>query len=115
MFLDMHGGLEREKNARKTPTVHRFKHVGQRVFFFPGVLVAMVCEICHEQRGSVLGVRTAQNIAVSIEAEQVGHIPTDIGEVGDGAVVHEDVPAEDERVAVDLRHDATASRTDVRE
>ena len=99
---DLHHGL-----------VHRLQHLGQGVLFVPGVLGAVVGEVCHEQRSGVFGVRTAQNIAIGIKTEQVRHIPTDIGEVGDGAVVHEDVAAKDERVAVYLRHDATASGTNV--
>ena len=103
-FHDLHHGL-----------VHRLQHVGQRVLFVPGVLGAVVGEVGHEQRGGVFGVGAAQDIAVGVEAEQVGHVAADVGEVGDGAVVHEDVAAEDERVAVHLRHDATAGGTDVRE
>lgn len=39
----------------------------------------------------------------------------DVRETGDGAVVHEDVAAEDEGVAVDLCDDTTACGTDVGE
>ena len=95
--------------------VHRRQHLGQRVLFIPGILVAVISEIRQHQRSRVFGVGAAEDIAVGVEAEEVGHVATDIGEIGDGAVVHEDVAAEDERVAVDLRHDAAAGGADVGE
>ena len=45
----------------------------------------------------------------------VRHVAADAREVGDSAVVHEDVAAEDEGVAIHLRDDAAAGRPDVSE
>ena len=75
----------------------------------------MVGQVRDVERRRVFGVRTAKDIAIGIEAKQVGHIATDIGEIGNGAVVHEDVAAEDEGMAVHLRHDAAAGGPDVGE
>lgn len=63
----------------------------------------------------MLGVGAAQDVAVRIVAQQVRHVAADVVEVGDGAVVHEDVAVEDEGVAVDLGHDAATGRADVGE
>ena len=75
----------------------------------------MVGQVRDVERRRVFGVRTAKDIAICIEAKQVGHVAPNIGEIGNGAVVHEDVAAEDERMAVYLRHDAAAGGADVGE
>ena len=72
-------------------------------------------EVGHVQGSGVLGISAAQDVAVGIETKQVGHVAADLGEIGDGAVVHEDMTAEDKRVAIDLCHDAATSRADVGE
>lgn len=61
----------------------------------------------------MLRVGTAQDITVGIIAQEVGHVAANPGKVRDGAIVHKDVAAENERVAVNLRDDAAAGRADV--
>lgn len=63
----------------------------------------------------MLGIGRAEYIAVRVEGEQVGEVAANSGEVGDDAVVHEDVAAEDEGVGVDLRDDAAGGGANVRE
>ena len=101
-FHDLYDGL-----------VHRVQHRFDWVFFLPSILCATVGKIGDVQGGGVLGVSATQDIAVGVETEQVCHVAADIEEVGDGAVVHEDVAAEDERVTVGLVHNAATGCSDV--
>lgn len=103
-FHDLHQGF-----------VHRAYHLVQWVRFLPCVLRAVVGQVGDVQSSGVLGVSAAKDIAVSVEAEQIGHVTTDPGEIRDGAVMHKDMAAEDEGVAVDLRHDTATGRADVGE
>jgi hypothetical protein len=61
----------------------------------------------------VLRVGGSEDVAVGVEGEEVCQVAADGGEVGDDAVVHEDVAAEDEGVRVYLCHDAAAACADV--
>lgn len=94
---------------------HRGVHVLQWVLLLPAVLAAVVGQVRHVERGSVLGVRGAENIAVGVEGHKVSHIAADGGEVRNDAVMHEDVAPEDERVRVDGCDDAAAGSADVGE
>ena len=90
-------------------------HLLERVLFLPGVFGAAVGEVGDVEGRSMLGVGAAKNVDIGIVAEEVGHVTTNIGEVGDGAVVHEGMAAKDERVAVDLGDDAATCGTNVGE
>ena len=92
---------------------HRFVHLFEGVCFLPGVLGAAVGEVGDVEGRGVLGVGAAEDVAVGVVAEEIGHVAADVGEVRDGAVVHEGVAAEDEGVAVDLSDDAAAGGADV--
>lgn len=78
-------------------------HLARRVLPFPGFFpTAGGCgQICHVQRGQVLRVGGAMDVLVRGLGEQLEQWAADVGEVGDDAVVHEGVAAEDERVVVD--------------
>lgn len=93
--------------------VHRTHHLVDWVFFLPSTLCAVVGEIGYVQSGGVLGIGTTEHIAIGIVTEEIGHVPADLGEIGDGTVVHEDMTAENKGVAVHLGHDAAAGGTDM--
>ena len=61
----------------------------------------------------MLGIGAAEDIAKCVIAQQGCHIAPDRRKVGDDAVVHEDVAAEYEGVAVDLGHYTSTGCTDV--
>ena len=75
----------------------------------------MVGEVGNIHGSGVLGVSAAEDVAVGIVAEQIRHCSADDREIRDRAVVHEDVTAKDKRVAVDLRNNAAASRSNMGE
>ena len=58
----------------------------------------MVGQIGDVERCGVLRVGGAEDVAVGVEGKEVSQVAADGGEVGDHAVVHEDVAAEDEGV-----------------
>lgn len=68
----------------------------------------------HVQGGQVLRVGGAVDVLVRGLLHEAEHGPADVAEVGDDAVVHEDVPAKDERVVVDRRHRRRRRGPDVR-
>ena len=92
--------------------LHRIQHFRDWILFLPRIFGALVSEVGHVQGRRVLRIRAAQNIGVGVETEQVGHVAADAGEIGDGTIMHEDMAAEDEGVAVDFRHDATTGCAD---
>ena len=61
----------------------------------------------------MLAVGGAEDVAVGVEGHEVGRFAADGGEVGNDAVVHEDVAAEDEGVGVYLGDGAAAAGADV--
>ena len=92
---------------------HGVQHVLQGIFFLPRVFGSLARQIGDVQRRRMLGVGAAQHVAVSIVGHEVRHIAADIREVGDGAIVHEDVAAKDKGVAVHLCDDAATRSTDM--
>ena len=56
--------------------------------------------MAHVQSGEVLAVGGTFDVRVAVVVELLDEGPADADEVGDGAVVHNCVPAEDERVVV---------------
>ena len=64
--------------------------------------LAWTLEVGEEERGEELRVGGAHNAAVGVGADLDGEAALDVVKVGDDAVVHEGVAAEDEGVVVDL-------------
>lgn len=93
--------------------LHGGEHLGKAVGGLPRLLGAVVREVRHVQGGGVLAVGGAEDVAVGVEGHEVGHFAADGGEVGDDAVVHEDVAPEDEGVGVYLCDGAAAAGSDV--
>lgn len=92
---------------------HRTEHLRNGIRLLPSVFSASLGEIGDIKRGRVLGIGASENVAVCIVTEHVGHIASNVCEIRDGAVVHKDMAAKDEGVAVDLGDDAATSRPDV--
>ena len=103
-FHDLHNGL-----------VEGLEHVGDGILLFPRILLPALCKIGDVQSGGVLRVGATQHVAVGVVAEQIGHVAADVVEVGDGAVVHEDVASKDKGMRVHLSHDAARCGADVGE
>jgi hypothetical protein len=61
----------------------------------------------------MLRVGRAEDVAIGVEGKQICHVTADGREVGDDAVVHEDVSAEHKWVRVYLCYDAAAACADV--
>lgn len=61
----------------------------------------------------MLGVCGAKHVTVCVVREKVGQVAPDGREVGDDAVVHEDMAAEDEGMRVHLRDNASAACPDM--
>ena len=95
--------------------LHGFEHLFERIGFLPGFFADAVGQVGHVEGGGVFRVCAAEYVAVGVEGEEGGHFAADRREVRDDAVVHEDVAAEDEGVAVYLRYDGAACRADVSE
>lgn len=63
----------------------------------------------------MFSISRTEDVAVGVEGEEGGEIASNGGEVGDDAVVHEDVAAEDEGMRVYLCDDASAAGPDMGE
>lgn len=99
---DLHDGL-----------LHSGEHSFERVRLLPGGFVAVIGQVGDVERCGMLRVGGTKDVAVGVEREEVGQVTSDGGEVGDHAVVHEDMAAEDEGMRVHLSHNATAACSDV--
>lgn len=74
-----------------------------------------VAQVRHVERGEMLGVRRAVDVGVAVVVHEFAHVARDGDEVCHDAVVHECVPAEDERVVVHLDDWRGGCGADVRE
>lgn len=94
---------------------HCSKHRGEGIGLLPGFPCTMVCQVGHVQGGRMLAVGRAKDVAICIKGHQVCHIPTNRGEIGDHAIVHESMSTKDKGVGIHLGHSTAAACSDVRQ
>ncbi len=112
--------LQRENILQRRD--QRRLHLRRRVALFPRAgavsaagLLGVLRQVGHVERGEVLAVGPSPHGRVGVVVHLFRHAARDLLEGGDAAVMHDDVPAEGERVVVDRHHGRRCRGADVRE